>query len=46
MQALVDEEGDLVLHSLWHWQPVKFVSESRRDVIVAPKPDDESGGSI
>jgi len=34
------------LYSLWHWQPMKHVAKSRRDVFVSAITDDQTGGSI
>jgi len=32
------------LYSLWHWQPMKHVAKSRRDVFVSANTDDQTGG--
>jgi len=34
------------LYSLWHWQPMKHVARSRRDMFVSVNTNDQTGSSV
>jgi len=34
------------LYSLWHWEPMKHVAKSRRDVFVFANSNDQTGSSV
>ena len=34
------------LYSLWHWEPMKHVAKSRRDVFVSANTNDQTGSSV
>ena len=34
------------LYSLWHWEPIKHVVKSRRDVFVSANTDDQTDSSV
>jgi len=34
------------LYSLWHWEPMKHVTKSRRDVFVFANTNDQTGSSV
>ena len=34
------------LYSLWHWEPMKHVEKSRRDVFVSANTNDQTGSIV
>jgi len=46
MDTVKRRECYLELYSLWHWEPMKHVAKSQRDVFVSASTNDQTGGSV
>ena len=39
-------DTEIAVFELWHWEPMKHIAKSRRDVFISANTDDQTGGSV